>query len=67
MHLENLDNPRLTLTIREAAALAGIGLNSMYEAVRRGDFPSLRISRRLLIPKAAFERILAGEPVGRNS
>jgi len=33
----------------------------MYEALRRKDFPSIRVGRRLLVPRVAFERILAGD------
>ena len=66
--MNTTESPRLTLTVREAASVAGLGLNSMHEALRRGDFPSIRVGRRLLIPRAAFERILAGEsPVDRDS
>lgn len=54
-------NERLTLSVLEAARIAGIGKNSMYEAVRRGDFPSIRVGRRMLIPRSAFLRILNGE------
>lgn len=59
---------RLTLSIAEAAAIIGVCTNSMHEALKRGDFPSIRVGRRVLIPRAAFERILAGEaPVDRAS
>lgn len=46
----NLDKP--TLTVEEAAAVLGIGRNSAYEAVRRGEIPSIRIGRRIVIPTA---------------
>ena len=59
--MNNNESERLTLTVRESAAMAGIGLNSMHDALRRGDFPSIRIGRRLLVPRAAFQRMLAGE------
>lgn len=59
--MNDTETSRLTLTVREAAAMAGLGLNSMHDALRRGDFASIRIGRRVLIPRAAFERALAGE------
>ena len=51
---------KLTLTVQEAATLLGIGRNSAYEAIKIGAIPSLRIGRRIVIPKSALERILAG-------
>lgn len=52
------DSERLTVTVEEAAELLGIGRNSAYAAVDRGELPSVRIGRRLLIPRAALERML---------
>lgn len=46
------------LTIPEAAALARIGRNAMYQAVERGDIYAARIGRSLRIPKAALARFL---------
>ena len=45
---------RLTLTVEEAAALLGISRNSAYEAVRRGEIPSVRIGGRIVIPRRRF-------------
>lgn len=49
---------RLTLTVEEAGALLGISRAFAYEAVRRGEIPSIRIGRRVLVPKAALRRML---------
>lgn len=49
---------RLTLTVEEAAALIGISRAFAYEAVRRGEIPSIRIGRRVLVPRTALERLL---------
>jgi excisionase family DNA binding protein len=45
--------------------LGGLSRNSIYAALRRGDIPSIRIGKRIIIPKAAVERMLenAGRPV----
>ena len=51
---------KLTMTVPEAAALLGIGKNAAYEAVRKGEIPSLRIGKRVLIPIAALDAKLAG-------
>jgi excisionase family DNA binding protein len=49
---------RLTLTVDEAATLLGISRAFAYEAVNNGDIPSIRIGRRILVPKIALERML---------
>ena len=56
------ENPRLTVTVDEAATLLGISRNVAYEAVKAGRLPSVRVgARRLVIPLAALERLLSGE------
>lgn len=50
--------PRRTLTIVEAAQALGIGRNQGYEAARRGEIPTIRIGKRILVPAAALERML---------
>ena len=52
---------RLTLTVEEVAATLGISRAFAYEAVRRGEIPSIRIGRRVLVPRAALERLLDGD------
>jgi excisionase family DNA binding protein len=49
---------RLVYTVEEAATLLGISRSFAYEAVERGEIPSMRIGRRILVPKAALERFL---------
>lgn len=49
---------RQTLTVEEAAKVLGIGRNSAYEAVRRGELPVIRIGRRYIVPRIALERML---------
>jgi len=52
---------RLTLSVEEAAAALGISRAFAYEAVRRGEIPSIRIGRRVLVPHAALHRLLNTE------
>ena len=54
---EELDS-RTTLTIEEMSLTLGIGRNTAYQAVRTGEIPSIRIGRRILVPVAAFEKML---------
>jgi excisionase family DNA binding protein len=51
----------LTVTIDEASRLLGISRNSTYQQVAAGAIPSLRLGRRLVIPKVQLDRLLAGE------
>lgn len=55
---------RLTLTVEEAATLLGISRAFAYEAVRRGEIPSIRIGRRVLVPRVALDRLVNGPSDG---
>jgi excisionase family DNA binding protein len=60
MDRTNLD---ATLTVDEAHALLGvrkISRGALYAAVNRGEVPHVRLGKRILIPRYAFERWLAG-------
>ncbi|MHB0912081.1 MAG: helix-turn-helix domain-containing protein [Armatimonadota bacterium] len=50
---------KLTYSVEEVARLLGISVNSSYDAVRQGEIPSIRIGRRILVPKAALDSKLA--------
>ena len=52
------NNERLVYTVSEARQTLGISRGLMYEAIRTGTIPSVRIGRRILIPKTALERVL---------
>lgn len=58
-----MEQPKV-MTVPEAGKLLGISRNSAYDAARRGEIPTLRIGKRLLVPIAAFNRLLdqAGQP-----
>jgi predicted DNA-binding transcriptional regulator AlpA len=52
---------RRTYTIEEVASLLGIGRNAAYSAALRGDvFPVIKIGKRVVVPRAAIDRMLAG-------
>lgn len=36
----------------------GVSKNSGYAAIKRGDIPHVRIGKRILIPRAAGDRLL---------
>lgn len=56
----------LTYTVPEAAALIGLCKTAFYAAVRKGEVPSLKIGRRIVIPRAALDRLLNGEVIAAN-
>lgn len=48
------DTSPLVLTVPEAAALLRIGRSAAYEACRCGDIPSVRLGRKIRVPRAAL-------------
>jgi excisionase family DNA binding protein len=50
----------LTMTVEEAARALGIGKNQCYEAVRRGELPSISIGRRILISRQKLLDMING-------
>ena len=50
---------RQTISVPEAARRLGIGRNQGYECARRGEIPTLRLGKRVVVPVAAFEAMLA--------
>ena len=61
---ECCDKPtkREAFSISEVAKLLGIGQALAYQAAESGDLPTVRIGRRILVPRAALESMLAGRP-----
>ncbi|MCP4384513.1 MAG: helix-turn-helix domain-containing protein [Hyphomicrobiales bacterium] len=51
--LDALDG-RVALTVEEVASLLGLGRSAAYEAARRGEIPTRRLGRRLLVPVPAL-------------
>ncbi len=52
-----------TVTVREAARVLGIGLNTAYELARKGELPGvIRLGGRFVVSKAALHRLLECAP-----
>ena len=49
---------RLVYTVPEVGLLLGLSRNAAYAAAQRGDIPTIRIGRLLLVPKAPFHRMV---------
>jgi excisionase family DNA binding protein len=55
---------KLTYTVVEAAEAIGVHHITLRKAIARGDLQSVRIGKRVLIPKRAVEAFLAGQAPG---
>lgn len=45
--------------VEDLASRLGISRISLYEAIRRGEVPHIRIGRRIVLPREAIDRWLA--------
>lgn len=52
---------RRTWTVDEAAEILGISRASAYAYAKSGDLPTIRMGRRLLVPGAGLEKLLASK------
>ena len=58
----SLDNLPLVLRVEDLMSVLDIGRNTAYELIRSGQIRSVRVGRKLRIPKQAVEDFLAGKP-----
>ncbi len=49
---------RETLSVENAGKILGLGRNKAYEAVQRGEIPSLRFGGKIVVPRKALEQML---------
>lgn len=49
---------KATATVDEVALIMGIGRRQAYEAVNRGEIPSIRLGNRILISTRVINQIL---------
>jgi excisionase family DNA binding protein len=50
--------PRQALKLDEVGKRLGVSRGSVYAAAKRGEIPTIRIGRLLLVPVPALERML---------
>ena len=55
-----MESEKKAVSVIEAARLLGIGRNLAYDAVARGEIPSIRVGSRILIALASIDKMLAG-------
>lgn len=53
---------RPTLTVEEAGRIVGIGRSAAFAAAERGELPTIRFGRRLVVPTAALCSLLGIDP-----
>jgi excisionase family DNA binding protein len=46
-------------TVAQASDKIGCNPKTMYEAIREGKIPTIKIGKRILIPRPAFDRMVA--------
>ena len=49
---------KLVLTVPEAGEMLGISRAQSYLMVKRGVLPVIKLGRRIVVPKAALEKML---------
>ncbi len=49
---------RLTYSVEETAKILGLGRTATYQGIEKGEIPGIRIGKRILVPRAALERLL---------
>lgn len=57
-HPTSYDDLPLTPSVRELMPILSVGRNTAYELIRSGQIRSVRIGRRILIPKAEVLQFL---------
>ncbi|MFC1956823.1 helix-turn-helix domain-containing protein [Chloroflexota bacterium] len=55
---DQFSQEKVTLRVNEVAKILDISLGTAYGAIQRGEIPSIRIGRRVLIPRKALDRLL---------
>lgn len=61
MTSRDVPDPSATPTLRvwpEVGEILGLSKVSTYAAVKRGDIPTIRFGRRIVVPTAALRRLL---------
>ena len=52
-----MNETSLTVGVRDGAAVLGVGVNSLYQAIRAGSVNVLRVGRKIRIPRVELEEI----------
>ena len=58
------DELPLLLNVKQLAELLGVSDSSVYELIQEDDFPSLRIGKRIVIPKEELRQWISAHTKG---
>ena len=65
--MQTTDDYPATMTIEQAGELLGLSRSSAYRAAARGELPTLRFGRRLIVPTGRLLDLLGfDDPVRRR-
>lgn len=53
------NDEKLVLNVKEVSLLLGLAKNSIYSGILAGEIPHVKVGKRILIPRAALEKLLA--------
>ncbi len=56
---ERKEEPKV-LTVSETAKVLRMSTNAIYAAIGAKEIPSIRVGRKILVPKAALDQMLGG-------
>jgi hypothetical protein len=60
-HHDNEEHPYVTSVPNAGRTYFNLGRGASYEAARRGEIPTIRIGRKLLVPIQRLKRMLEGQ------
>jgi excisionase family DNA binding protein len=52
---------RFAHAVPDYVRVSGVSKSAVYDAISRGEIRSVRVGRRLLIPRSEFARLLTGD------
>ncbi len=52
---------KATLTVRELSEMLGIGLTTAYDLIKQKQFHTIKVGRKILIPKTTVQKWLEGD------
>ncbi len=59
--MQKTDNERLAFSVNEAASIVGLGQTKMREIINANQIHTVRVGRRILVPRKAIEVYLEAE------
>lgn len=60
----NYDELPLLLNVKQLVDLLGVSESSVYELIREEGFPSLRIGKRIVVPKEELRKWISAHTKG---